>query len=60
MCPEGNEISSCEYKKLRKLPIKERLAYYDAMTEYEHVVLIEKHQHCLSVREKKSLFHESQ
>ncbi|MFY9153981.1 MAG: hypothetical protein WAO52_18315 [Prolixibacteraceae bacterium] len=59
-CPLENEVQSCVYKNLRLLATKERLNYYDAMTEDEKAKLLKLHQKCLSVREKKSLFHESQ
>lgn len=59
-CPLENEVQSCVYKNLRQLTAKERLNYYDAMTENEKANLLLQHQKCLSVREKKSLFHESQ
>jgi hypothetical protein len=53
-CPVESELYGCVYKKLRRLPSKEKIAYYNALTEDEKKVLIEKHQHCLAVREKKS------
>ncbi len=59
-CPVGNEAINCDYKEIRQLKTKERLAYYNALPEYEKDKLIENHQKCLSVREKKTLFHESQ
>jgi hypothetical protein len=59
-CPVGNEAITCCYKKIRALDTKERLANYNALTEHEKNTLLEKHQRCLSVREKKTLFHESQ
>lgn len=59
-CPVGNELINCDLKKVRQLKTKDRLAYYEAMTETEKDALIEKHQKCLSVRENKTLFHESQ
>lgn len=55
-CPVGNEAITCGYKKIRTLDTKERLAYYNALTEDEKNTLIEKHQRCLSVREKKDPF----
>ena len=59
-CPVGSEAMSCDYRKIRQLKIKERLVYYNALPEQEKDKLIEKHQQCLSGREKKTLFHESQ
>jgi len=59
-CPVGNELGNCDFKKVRQLKTKDRLAYYEAMAEPEKDALIEKHQRCLSVRENKTLFHESQ
>jgi hypothetical protein len=59
-CPVGNEAINCDYKQIRQLKTKERLAYYNALSEYEKDKLIEKHQQCLLAREKKTLFHESQ
>jgi len=53
-CPVESELNGCVYKKLRRLPSKEKIAYYNALTEDEKKVLIEKHQYCLAVREKKS------
>lgn len=60
ICPLENELENCVYKKLRLLTAKERLNYYDALTEDEKLELLKQHQNCLLVREKKSLFHESQ
>ena len=59
-CPVGNEAISCDFKKIRRLKTKERLAFYNALPENEKDKLIENHQQCLSAREKKTLFHESQ
>ena len=60
-CPVGEEIETCCFSKIRKVPIKEKLTYYNRLDEREKKVMIGKHQHCLSVREKKlTLFHESQ
>jgi hypothetical protein len=59
-CPMGLETASCGYKNIRHLSIKERLNYIDVLTESKKKILVENHQQCLLVREKKSLFHESQ
>jgi len=59
-CPVGYESIKCDYKKIRQLETKERLTFYNALTVYEKERLLEKHLQCLSVREKKTLFHESQ
>jgi hypothetical protein len=59
-CPVGNEAQNCEFKKIRQLKTKERLAFYSALPDHEKDMLIKKHQQCLSVREKMTLFHESQ
>jgi len=59
-CPIGEAVSNCCFKKIRKFPVKEKLTFYTVMTEHEKHALIGKHQQCLSVREKKTLFHESQ
>lgn len=59
-CPVGEEVDDCKYGKIRRLPIKERFSYFNDMTENEIGLLINYHLCCLSVREKKSLFHESQ
>ena len=59
-CPVGNELVDCDFKPIRQLQTKERITYYNALTEKEKDSLIGKHQQCLSVREKKTLFHESQ
>jgi len=59
-CPVGQESIKCDYKKIRQLETKERLTFYNALTVYEKERLLEKHLQCLSVREKKTLFHESQ
>ena len=59
-CPVGHESIKCDYKKIRQLETKERLTFYNALTVYEKERLLEKHLQCLSVREKKTLFHESQ
>jgi len=55
-CPVGNEVESCIFKKIRLLSLKERINYYNALTEEEKMSLIEKHHNCLSCREKKSPF----
>lgn len=59
-CPVGSEEVGCEFKNIRQFKIKERLAYYNKLADAEKISLIERHQRCLSAREKKSLFHESQ
>ncbi len=59
-CPIGVELSNCDFKAVRQLKTKDRIAYYDDLTEQEKEELIKKHQRCLSAREKKTLFHESQ
>ena len=59
-CPFDNELTTCGLRKIRRLATKERLNYYSALTENEKVTLIKKHRICLLVRDKKSLFHESQ
>ena len=59
-CPVDDGLANCGYKRIRLLNLKDRLVYYDALTENEKQALIEKHQKCLCVREKKTLFHESQ
>jgi len=59
-CPVGSELVNCAFKKIRQIKTKERLTYFDALTDEEKKTLIEKHQKCLSVREKKTLFYESQ
>ena len=59
-CPLGNEAEDCQFKLIRQIPLKDKLNYYNAMTEDEKKTLIRKHKCCLSVREKKTLFHESQ
>jgi len=55
-CPIGSEVDSCGYKRIRQLTSKERLTYYDALTENEKNILIEKHQKCIYVREKRPFF----
>jgi hypothetical protein len=59
-CPVGIETEDCQFKSIRQFPLKDKLNYYNAMTEAEKMIMIRKHKHCLSVREKKTLFHESQ
>jgi len=59
-CPFDGELDNCNYKQIRRFTIKKRLAYYDALAEQEKMTLIEKHLQCLSAREKKTLFYESQ
>ena len=59
-CPVGFESSDCEYNNIRQLPIKDRLLHINLLTEAEKKTLIKKHQKCLLIREKKTLFHESQ
>jgi hypothetical protein len=59
-CPMGSESEECDYRLLRKLPIKERLAVMDVLTEKERQALIDKHRKCLLVREKRYLPLESQ
>ena len=55
-CPVGHETEECGFTSIRQLGIKERLSYYKDLTEQEKKMLIKKHQHCLSVREKKVPF----
>jgi hypothetical protein len=59
-CPIGFESLDCGYKRIRQLPLKERISYVNVLTEAEKKNLVKKHQKCLLVREKKTLFHESQ
>jgi len=59
-CPVGNDLDGCIYKNIRQYSMKERILYYNSLTDTEKKILIEKHKKCLSVREKKTLFHESQ
>jgi len=59
-CPVDGGLESCGFKRIRQFTLKKRLIYFDALTMNEKKTLIEKHQKCLSVREKKTLFHESQ
>jgi len=59
-CPFDNELDVCALKKMRHRTTKERLIYYEALTITERKDLINKHHECLFIREKKSLFHESQ
>jgi hypothetical protein len=51
-CPVGEEVDGCKYRKIRKLPVKERLAYFNALTEREIASWVNHHKKCLSVREK--------
>lgn len=59
-CPVGKETADCQFKLIRQFPLKDKLSYYNTMTEDDRMTLIRKHKRCLSVREKKTLFHESQ
>ena len=59
-CPVGKELESCSYRLVRKIKPRERLVHYETLTLEEKDEMIEKHQRCLSSREKKTLFHESQ
>jgi len=54
-CPVDKALDKCVYNKLRLLPSKERINYYNALTEVEKMILIDEHQRCLSVREKKNI-----
>jgi len=58
-CPVESELKSCVYSHIRELLSKERIVYYDALTDDEKKMLIEKHQRCLAARETKSLIHKS-
>jgi hypothetical protein len=59
-CPIGKESVKCCYKRIRQLDFKDKLTYYNALTDQEKTVLVKNHQQCLLVREKQTLFHESQ
>lgn len=59
-CPMVDSKKKCVFRHIRQLTLKERLAYFDVLTESEKMTLIEKHQKCIKVRENKTLFHESQ
>ena len=59
-CPVGKELHNCGYRIIRQMKTKDRIAYYETMAENQKDSLIKKHQKCLSVRENKTLFHESQ
>jgi hypothetical protein len=59
-CPFDKELELCALKHMRLHTTKERLKYFEALTITERKALINKHHKCLLIREKKSLFHESQ
>lgn len=54
-CPVELELKGCAYSKIRLLPSKQRILYYNALTEKERNVLIADHQNCISLREKKEM-----
>lgn len=51
-CPFGKPLDSCPAREFRRLPLKERMARVDAMTEAQLDAIIEHHQQCLHEREK--------
>jgi hypothetical protein len=55
-CPVDIELKGCAFNKIRDLPSKQRMIYYNALTEKEKNILIANHQNCLSLREEKKLF----
>jgi hypothetical protein len=59
-CPFDKELELCALKNMRLHTTKERFIYYEALTITERKALINQHHKCLLIREKKSLFHESQ
>lgn len=59
-CPIGNELPNCSFSHIRKGKTRERLTHYESLTNKERDFMVEHHQHCISRREKKTLFHESQ
>jgi hypothetical protein len=59
-CPFDSELENCSLKRMRQKDAKDRLKYYQTLTLPEKDHMINHHHQCLLVREKKSLFHESQ
>lgn len=59
-CPMGKEKEECMFRDIRQLPVKKSLRYIDLLDENNKKTLIENHHRCLKIREKKTLFHESQ
>jgi hypothetical protein len=59
-CPFDIELDVCAIKKMRLRTTRERINYFEALTMEERKALINEHHACLLIREKKSLFHESQ
>jgi len=59
-CPVGKELPNCSFGYIRKFKVRERLTHYEALSNKERDFMVEQHQNCLSSREKKTLFHESQ
>ncbi len=59
-CPVGCELPNCSFSHIRKFKIEERLTFYENLSGKERSALVEKHHKCITRREKKTLFHESQ
>jgi hypothetical protein len=59
-CPIGTELTNCSFSQVRKIKDKERLVYYETLSNEERDSMVSKHRRCLSSRENKTLFHKSQ
>lgn len=51
-CPFGDEHCDCVMKEKRKLPIEERLAWADSLSDNEKSMILSYHELCLYRREK--------
>ncbi len=50
-CPYGKPLDECPAKSIRQLPIKERIAFVDAMDEHAVDEVLAHHKRCLHQRE---------
>ena len=51
-CPMGQERDTCPARDLRKLPLRERLAVVNEMTESQLDEVIVHHRQCMKEREE--------
>lgn len=51
-CPFGDEHCECAMREKRKLPIEDRLAWADSLSDSEKINILSYHELCLYRREK--------
>ena len=52
-CPFGSELPNCPIKELRKLPVRNRMALANSMSDEEIDSIIRHHKDCQKIRKAK-------